>query len=370
MASYRRAEMVTFGVPKEIKVGETRVSMTPTVCRRVTAMGAHVVIQKSAGQFAGFTDAEYEAAGARVVSTAKRVFDQADLILKVKEPLEPEYELLRDGQALFTYLHLAACLPLARCLLRRNILGIAYETVESQDGSLPLLKPMSQIAGRLSVQIGAFFLQSQHGGSGVLLGGVPGTNPGRVTILGAGNSGAHACRIAVGMGAQVTLLDIDSRKLDFLDSEYQGRVVTLLANPGNIEKAVASADLLIGAVLIPAAKAPVIVSADMVRAMRPGSVIVDIAVDQGGCIETISPTSVEKPTYKRSGVVHYAVPNMPALVGRTSTIALTQATEPFVVAIAEKGLSRALEEVRGLAKGINTMGGRAIHPQISNLLGT
>lgn len=360
--------MVTFGVPKEIKVGETRVSMTPTVCRRVISLGNRVVFQKAAGASAGFSDAEYEAAGAGIVNTAKRVYDQADLILKVKEPLGPEFELLRDGQAVFTYLHLAANLPLARCLLRRNVLGIAYETVESQDGTLPLLKPMSQIAGRLAVQIGAFFLQSQHGGSGVLLGGIPGTAPGRVTILGAGNSGAHACRIAVGMGAQVTLLDIDSQKLDYLDSEYQGRIVTLLANPGNIERAVASADLLIGAVLIPAAKAPVIVTAGMVKSMRPGSVIVDIAVDQGGCIETISPTSVDKPTYRRNGVVHYAVPNMPALVGRTSTIALSQATEPFVVAIAEKGLNGALEEVRGLAKGVNTMGGRPVHPQLTHLL--
>lgn len=350
-------------------MGETRVSMTPTVCRRVVALGSRVLVQKSAGVRAGFSDSEYVAAGAAVINTAKQIFDRADLILKVKEPLKAEFDLLRDGQVVFTYLHLAANLSLARCLVKKNILGIAYETVEARDGSLPLLKPMSQIAGRLSVQIGAYFLQSQHGGSGVLLGGVPGTPPGRVTILGAGNSGAHACRIAVGMGAQVTLLDIDSQKLDYLDSEYQGRVVTLLANPGNIEKSVAGADLLVGAVLIPAAKAPVIVSRAMVKTMRPGSVIVDIAVDQGGCIETVSPTSLDKPTYRKDDVVHYAVPNMPALVGRTSTIALTQATEPFVVAIAEKGVSQALEEVRGLAKGVNTMGGKPVHPQVSRLLG-
>lgn len=361
--------MTTFGVPKEIKVGETRVSMTPTVCRRVVSLGSRVLIQKSAGVRAGFTDSEYVDAGATVLNTAKQVFDRAELILKVKEPLKEEFGLLRDGQVVFTYLHLAANLPLARCLVKKNILGIAYETVEARDASLPLLKPMSQIAGRLSVQVGAYFMQSQHGGSGVLLGGVPGTPPGKVTILGAGNSGAHACRIAVGMGAQVTLLDIDSHKLDYLDSEYQGRVVTLLANPGNIEKTVAGADLLVGAVLIPAAKAPVIVSRAMVKGMRPGSVIVDIAVDQGGCIETVSPTSLDKPTYRKDGVVHYAVPNMPALVGRTSTIALTQATEPFVVAIAEKGVSLALEEVRGLTKGVNTMGGRPVHPQVARLLG-
>lgn len=361
--------MTTFGVPKEIKVGETRVSMTPTVCRRVVSLGSKVLIQKSAGARAGFTDSEFVDAGATVLNTAKQVFDRAELILKVKEPLKEEFGLLRDGQVVFTYLHLAANLPLARCLVKKNILGIAYETVEARDGSLPLLKPMSQIAGRLSVQIGAYFMQSQHGGSGVLLGGVPGTPPGKVTILGAGNSGAHACRIAVGMGAQVTLMDIDSQKLDYVDSEYQGRVVTLLANPGNIEKSVAGADLLIGAVLIPAAKAPVIVSRAMVKGMRPGSVIVDIAVDQGGCIETVSPTSLDKPTYRKDGVVHYAVPNMPALVGRTSTIALTQATEPFVVAIAEKGVNSALEEVRGLNRGVNTKGGRPVHPQVARLLG-
>lgn len=357
-----------FGVPREVKVGETRVSMTPTICRRVVSAGQKVVVEKSAGVRAGFGDAEYRSAGATILPSAKKVFDRADLILKVKEPLESEFDLMRDGQAIFTYLHLAANLNLARCLVHKNIIGIAYETVESQDGSLPLLKPMSQIAGRLAVQIGAYFLQSQHGGSGVLLGGVPGTAPGRVTILGAGNSGAHACRIAAGMGAQVTLLDIDTRKLDYLDSEYQGRVVTLMASPANIEKSVAEADLLVGAVLIPAAKAPVIVTRSMVKAMNPGSVIVDIAVDQGGCIETISPTSLTKPTYKRNGVVHYAVPNMPALVGRTSTIALTQATEPFVIAIAEKGLHEALEEVRGLARGVNTMAGRPVHPQVSRLL--
>ncbi len=343
--------------------------MTPTVCRRVVSLGSRVLVQKSAGVRAGFPDSEYVEAGATILSTAKKLFDRANLILKVKEPLKAEFDLLRDGQAVFTYLHLAANIPLARCLVKKNILGIAYETVEARDGTLPLLKPMSQIAGRLSVQIGAYFLQSQHGGSGVLLGGVPGTEAGKVTILGAGNSGAHACRIAVGMGAQVTLLDIDSQKLDYVESEYQGRVVTLLANPGNIEKSVAGADLLVGAVLIPAAKAPVIVSRETVATMRPGSVIVDIAVDQGGCIETINPTSLDKPTYRKAGVVHYAVPNMPALVGRTSTIALTQATEPFVVAIAEKGLNLALEETRGLAKGVNTMGGRPAHPQVARLLG-
>jgi alanine dehydrogenase len=359
-----------FGVPREIKIGETRVSMTPALCRRVTALGSKVIVEKGAGLTAGFRDADYRAAGARIARSAADVWAAADLVLKVKEPLEAEYEYLRPGLALFTYLHIAAKPSLGHELVRKRVLGVAYETVEAQDGTLPLLKPMSQIAGRLAVQIGAYFLQSQNGGSGVLLGGIPGTSPGRVVILGAGNSGAHAARMAAGMGARVTIVDLDSRKLDNLDSEFHGRVVTLFSNPGNIERSVAEADLLIGAVLIPAARAPVVVTRAMVRTMKPGSVIVDIAVDQGGCIETVRPTSHEEPTYRVSDVVHYAVPNMPALVGRTSTIALTQATEPFVVAFAEKGVARALEENRGLSRGVNTQDGRVPHPQVARVLGT
>lgn len=357
------------GVPREIKNGETRVSMTPSVCRRVTQLGARVLVERGAGVTAGFADAEYRAAGATIASSAARVWTAADLILKVKEPLEAEYELLRDGQALFTYLHLAANPALGHALVRKKVLGIAYETVEADDGALPLLKPMSQIAGRLAAQVGAYFLQSQNGGSGVLLGGIPGTAPGRVTILGGGNSGAHACQMAVGMGARVTVIDVDGRKLDHLDAEYRGRVVTLFSNPANIERAIAESDLIIGAVLIPAARAPIIVTKKMVRLIRPGSVIVDIAIDQGGCIETVRPTSHEKPTYKVAGVVHYAVPNMPALVGRTSTIALTQATEPFVVALAGKGIERALAETPGLAKGVNTLAGRITNAAVAKALG-
>ena len=310
---------MTIGVPKEIKIGETRVSMTPSLCRRCVSLGARVLVQKGAGLTAGFADAEYRSAGAQLVATPDKVWRAADLILKVKEPLPAEYELLQDGQALFTYLHLAAGPELARVLLKKRILGISYETVEGRDGSFPLLKPMSQIAGRLSIQIGAYFLQSQHGGSGVLLGGIPGTMPGHVVVVGAGNSGAHAVQMAAGMGARVTVLDLDTRKLEALDMEYRGRVVTLMSNPANIEAEVADADLLIGAVLIPAAKAPTVVTRRTVARMRPGSVIVDIAIDQGGCIESIRPTSHQNPVYVQHGVVHYAVPNMPALVGRTST---------------------------------------------------
>ena len=357
------------GVPKEIKIGETRVSMTPGLCRRVTTLGGEVVVEKGAGHSAGFTDDEYKNSGATIVVSASKVWKAADLVLKVKEPLESEYRFLRKDQTLFTYLHLAAGAALAKELCRKGVLGIAYETVEGTDGAFPLLKPMSQIAGRLSIQIGAYFLQSHHGSSGVLLGGIPGTMPGHVVVVGAGNSGTHAVQMAAGMGARVTVLDLDTRKLEALDLEYRGRIVTLMSNPANLAHAVADADLLIGAVLIPGAKAPVVVTEEMVRQMRRGSVIVDIAIDQGGCIETIHPTSHEKPTYQTHGVIHYAVPNMPALVGRTSTMGLTQATEPFVAMMVQKGVERALNEHRGLARGVNTRNGRITNEAVAKAVG-
>ena len=360
---------MTIGVPREIKIGETRVSMTPSLCRRCVSLGARVLLEKGAGLTAGFTDVEYRAAGATLVADPARVWRAADLVLKVKEPQASEYALLQPGQALFTYLHLAAGPELARTLVRKRVLGIAYETVEGTDGAFPLLKPMSQIAGRLSIQIGAYFLQSQHGGSGVLLGGIPGTMPGHVVVVGAGNSGAHAVQMAAGMGARVTVLDLDTRKLEALDTEYRGRVVTLMSNPSNLEHEVADADLLVGAVLIPAAKAPTVVSRRMVGRMRPGSVIVDIAIDQGGCIESIRPTSHRSPVYRQHGVMHYAVPNMPALVGRTSTLGLTQATEPYVALLVRRGVERALAEHAGLAKGVNTRAGRIVYPAVAAALG-
>ena len=360
---------MTIGVPKEIKIGETRVSMTPSLCRRCVSLGARVLIQKGAGLTAGFADAEYRAAGATLVADGAKVWRAADLILKVKEPLAAEYDLMQVGQTIFTYLHLAAGPELAKALMKKRVLGIAYETVEGTDGSFPLLKPMSQIAGRLSIQIGAYFLQSQHGGSGVLLGGIPGTMPGHVVVVGAGNSGAHAVQMAAGMGARVTVLDLDTRKLEALDMEYRGRVVTLMSNPANIETEVADADLLIGAVLIPAAKAPTVVNRKTVARMRPGSVIVDIAIDQGGCIESIRPTSHKAPVYEEHGVIHYAVPNMPALVGRTSTLGLTQATEPYVAMLVRKGVERALGEHQGLQRGVNTEGGRIVYPAVAKALG-
>lgn len=360
---------VILGVPKEIKIGETRVSMTPSLCRRCVSLGARVLVQKLAGATAGFSDAEYRAAGATLVADPRKIWRTAEMILKVKEPLPAEYALLREEQTLFTYLHLAAGRELTEVLLKKRVLGIAYETVEGGDGSFPLLKPMSQIAGRLSIQIGAYFLQSQHGGSGVLLGGIPGTMPGHVVVVGAGNSGAHAVQMAAGMGARVTVLDLDTRKLEALDAEYRGRVVTLMSNPANLAHEVADADLLIGAVLIPGAKAPVVVTKKHVATMRPGSVIVDIAIDQGGCIESIRPTSHRNPVYLEHGVIHYAVPNMPALVGRTSTLGLTQATEPYVAMLVQKGVARALREHAGLAKGVNTRNGRIANAAVASALG-
>jgi alanine dehydrogenase len=357
------------GVPRELKNGETRVSLTPSLCRRCVALGTRILVQKGAGLSAGFADAEYAAAGAKLTSSAGKIWGTADLVLKVKEPLEAEYPSLRSGLALFTYLHLAANPKLTQLLLDRRILGIAYETVQASDGSFPLLKPMSHIAGRLAIQVGAYFLQSQHGGSGVLLGGIPGTMPGHVVVVGAGNSGAHAVQMAVGMGARVTVLDLDTAKLEAIDMEYRGRVVTLMSNPANLEQQVADADLLIGAVLIPGAKAPMVVARKMVARMRPGSVIVDIAIDQGGCIEGIRPTSHVNPVFVEHGVVHYAVPNMPALVGRTSTLGLTQATEPYVATIAHKGLARALVEHPGLAKGVNTQSGSVVCEAVAQALG-
>jgi alanine dehydrogenase len=369
MREFGHGLTMKIGVPREIKNGETRVAMTPTLCRRCVKLGAEVLVEKEAGVTSGFLDADYRKAGAQIVHTAAEAWGEADLVVKVKEPQASEFKYFRPDLTLFTYLHLAACPELTAALIKKGVLGIAYESVEGRDGFLPLLKPMSHIAGRLSIQVGAYFLQSQNGGSGVLLGGIPGTMPGRVAIVGAGNSGAQACRMAVGMGARVAILDLDPRKLEALDDEYRGTVVTLMANPGNIEIAVADCDLLIGAVLVPNAKAPTVVTAPMVKSMRKGSVIVDIAIDQGGCIATIEPTSHRKPTYVKHGVVHYAVPNMPALVGRTSTVALTQATEPFLVQIISDGIDVALANNLGLARGINTQNGKVVNHAVAKALG-
>jgi alanine dehydrogenase len=339
------------GVPREIKVGERRVALTPSGVAALRAGGASVLVERGAGLGSGFADEEYAAAGAALVDRAT-VFGRSELVVKVKEPVDDEPDLLRPGQVLFCYLHLAAVPDLARRLLRRDVVAIAYETVQLPDGSLPLLTPMSAVTGRLAVQIGASLLQSDHGGRGLLLGGVPGVPPGTVVVLGAGIVGGNAIRLAVGLGARVIAVDRSPRVLATVDSTYGGRVETLVPAADALARLIPSADLVIGAVLVPGARAPVLVSRSMVQSMAPGSVVVDVAVDQGGCVATTRPTTHDAPTYVEEGVVHYAVTNMPALVPRTSTLALTNATLPYVLALAGSGVQAALRADPALARGV------------------
>ncbi|MBM4122003.1 MAG: alanine dehydrogenase [Nitrospira sp.] len=346
------------GVPKEIKDQEFRVSLTPDGVRALCATGHTVWIEPDAGTGSGFSDEDYRKAGAHLAKTKAHLFEEAELIVKVKEPLPSEHALFRPGQVLFTYLHLAASAQLTQALLKARVTAIAYETTEGPDGGLPMLKPMSEIAGRLSVQIGARYLERTQGGSGLLLGGVPGVAPARVAILGAGVVGTEAARIAVGMGAQVTVLNLDPERLRRLDELYQGRIVTLAAHQVWIDKTVADADLVIGAVLVRGGRAPKLVSRSIVARMRPGSVIVDVSVDQGGCIETTRPTTHSDPVYTVDGVLHYCVANMPGIVPRTSTFALTNATLPFIVRIASAGVEAAVRADPGLARGVNVAAGK------------
>lgn len=346
------------GIPKEIKDHEYRVSLTPDGAQSLRQAGHDVWVEPSAGEGSGFTDEEYRKAGATVASSKEDVFARADLIVKVKEPLLSECPLFRPGQTLFTYLHLASLPDLTKALLDRKVLAIAYETTVAQDGSLPMLRPMSEIAGRMSVQIGAQYLEKIHGGRGVLLAGVPGVEPGRVAVLGAGVVGAAATRIAVGLGAQVTVINLDINRLQYLDDLYQGRIVTRAASPAAIEQAVREADLVIGAVLIPGARAPKLVSRALVSQMKRGAVIVDVSVDQGGCFETTRPTTHSEPMYVVDGVLHYCVANMPGIVPRTSTFALTDATLPYIVQLASLGIDRAVRSDPGLAKGVNLKDGQ------------
>ncbi len=339
------------GVPREIKVAERRVALTPSGAAALRASGAQVLVERGAGLGSGFADAEYAQVGAALVDRAS-VYGESDLVVKVKEPIGDEPALLRPGQTLFCYLHLAAAPDLARRLLRRDVVAIAYETVQLPDGSLPLLTPMSAVTGRLAVQIGAALLQSDQGGRGVLLGGVPGVPPGLVVVLGAGTVGGNAVHIAVGLGARVIAVDRNPRVLANLDQAHGGRVETLVPTADALARLLPTADLLIGAVLVPGARAPVIVSREMVQSMLPGSAIVDVAVDQGGCVATTHPTTHDAPTYVESGVIHYAVTNMPALVPRTSTLALTNATLPYVQALATAGVPAALRADPALARGV------------------
>lgn len=365
----RDTPKMIIGVPKEIKSEEYRVAIVPGGVETLKGRGHTVLIEKDAGLGSGFTNEEYEQAGATVVEQPEQVFSKAEMVLKVKEPLTSEYALLRDGQVLFTYLHLAASLPLTESLSQRGIIGIAYETVQMDEGYLPLLAPMSEIAGRMAPQEGAKYLEVTYGGRGVLLGGIPGVPPANVVVLGAGNVGYNAARVALGMGASVTVLDINPRRLRALDESLQGRLVTMIADDYNIRVAIAYADLLIGAVLVPGGRAPKLVTRDMLKLMRPGAVIVDVAVDQGGCVETSHPTTHHDPVYKEEGVVHYAVANMPGAVPRTATRGLTSNTLPYVLRIADKGWKRAAAEDPALARGINLVHGRITHRGVADAFG-
>jgi alanine dehydrogenase len=353
------------GVPKEIKVHEYRVGLVPAGVRELVAAGHQVLVQSTAGAGIGVDDAAYTAAGAKIVGSAKEVFDGADLVVKVKEPQLPECKMLRPGQVLFTYLHLAADAEQAKALMASGATAIAYETVTSADGSLPLLTPMSEVAGRMSVQVGAACLQKANGGIGVLLGGVPGVPPAKVVVLGGGVSGTAAAEIAAGMRADVTVVDRSLKRLRALDALFAGRLQTAASTMEAIESLVIQADLVIGAVLVAGAAAPKLVTRDMVRKMRPGAVMVDISIDQGGCFETSRPTTHADPTFVVDGVVHYCVTNMPGAVPRTSTFALTNATLPYVKMLAEHGAANAMKLDPHLAHGLNVYQGAITHEAVA-----
>jgi alanine dehydrogenase len=356
------------GIPREIKPGEQRVALTPAGARMLAEHGQRVMVEEGAGSGSGIRDEEYAKVGATLCS-ATRIWGEAELILKVKEPLATECAQLHSGQTLFTYLHLAAVPELTHALQAADVIAIAYETVQRADGTLPLLTPMSEVAGRLAVEQGAFYLGKAHGGRGILLSGVPGVPRGNVVILGAGTVGLNAARTAVGLGADVSILDVNLDRLRHADDLFGGRVVTIVSNSFNIEQVVHRADLLIGAVLITGARAPVLVTAAMVEQMKEGAVIVDVAVDQGGCIATVRPTTLLEPVYRVGGVVHYGVANMPALVPRTSTFALTNATLPYVLALATKGTTAALRADPALARGVNIWRGKIVHDGVAASVG-
>lgn len=357
------------GVPREIKNHEARVSLVPAGVRTLVDEGHEVLVETSAGEGSGIPDQEYLRAGAIIRPSPADIYQEAELIVKVKEPLPEEYHLLREGQILFTYLHLAAAPELTRALLRRKVIGIAYETAQLEDGSLPLLMPMSEISGRMSIQIGCQCLQKQYGGSGVLLGGVPGTKPGNVTIIGGGTVGTNATRVALGMGANVTIIDTKLDRLRHLCDILPSRVTTLVSNSSNIESAVAEADLVIGAILSPGARAKRLVTKEMVAKMRKGSVIVDVAIDQGGCVEGAVPTTFDHPTYQVGGVIFCCLPNIPSSVAHTSTYALNNATMPYISELANLGYEEALRSDESLRKGLNVIDGKLVCQPVAESLG-
>jgi alanine dehydrogenase len=364
-----KGDDMIIGVPKEIKDGEKRVGMTPQGVDALVAHGHRVLVERGAGEGSGFSDQEYRKAGAILIERAKGVWGEADIVVKVKEPLEPEFPLMRPGQVLFTYLHLAADRELTLKLMDRRIIGIGYETVQGQDGSLPLLRPMSEIAGRASVLAGGMCLEARHGGRGVLLCGASGVPPAKVVILGAGVVGANACKVALGIGARVSILDIHPERLGYLHDITQGHIATFISNRMTISEEIADADLVIGAVLIPGAQAPKLVTRQMLKRMRPGSAVVDISVDQGGCFETTRPTTHENPIYLEEGIVHYCVTNIPGAFPRTSTFALTNATFPYVHQIVDKGYEKAMGENEALRKGLNVIGGKVTCQAVAESVG-
>lgn len=357
------------GIPKEIKQAENRVGLTESNVRQLVENGHQVLVESGAGKGSLIFDEDYESAGAQIVSGKEDVYSQSEMIVKVKEPLPEEYDLLKENQILYTFLHLAPEPELTQALLQRKVRAVAYETIQEEDGSLPLLKPMSEVAGRLASQIGAIYLQKDHGGKGILLGGVPGVFQGHTVIIGGGTVGVNSAFIAIGLGSKVTILDLNPSRLEYVSHHYHGRVQTLYSNKENIEGAIRTADLLIGAVLLAGSKAPKLVTKEMIKNMSEGSVVVDVSVDQGGCVETTRPTSHEHPTFLYEGVIHYAVPNIPGIVARTSTYALTNVTFQYAFEIANKGLEKAVRESTVLARGLNVYQGRVTYESVARDLG-
>lgn len=354
------------GVPKEIKNNENRVGLTPAGISALTKAGHKLFVQSTAGNGSGFSDEEYKKAGASILKTIAEIYKKSDMIIKVKEPIKVEYPLIKEGQLLFTYFHFASYEPLTKAMLKSKAVCLAYETVEKKDRSLPLLVPMSEVAGRMSIQEGAKYLEKPMGGRGILLGGVPGVKPANVLILGGGIVGTQAAKMAAGMAADVTIMDISIPRLRELDDILPANVKTVFSNEYNIREALKNADLVVGAVLIPGAKAPHLVTRDMLKIMKPGTVLVDVAVDQGGCIETCKPTTHEDPTYVIDGIIHYCVANMPGAVPYTSTLALTNATLPYALQLANKGWKKACKENEELKLGLNVVSGKVVYKGVSD----
>lgn len=354
------------GVPKEIKNNENRVALTPAGAQELIKRGHTVHVQKNAGADSGFSDEEYVKAGARITATAEEIFGAAEMIMKVKEPIEQEYKLIRKDQLVFTYFHFASYEPLTKAMIASGAVCLAYETVEREDRSLPLLIPMSEVAGRMAIQEGAKYLEKPLKGRGILLGGVPGVKPAKVLILGGGIVGSNAAKIAAGMGADVTIMDVNLNRLRYLDDVMPKNVHTMVSNDYSIREMVKDHDLIVGAVLIPGAKAPMLVTRDMLKTMRPGTVLVDVAVDQGGCIETCTPTTHENPTFIIDDVVHYCVANMPGAVPYTSTLALTNATLPYAIRLANQGWKKACQENADLRKGLNVVNGEVVYTGVAD----